>query len=102
MKKITRFLPDPKNSNKQEVCNRTVTYRPKKLRYFVKILWLSQNIRTLTLKKKYKLQFLFFIFKIVVFFFQKLGSEEPNSGLHRLVPTLDNVHLHLAKVQSLN
>lgn len=68
-----------------------------------RILWLSYlEYQNFNILKNTNYNFYFQNFKIVIFFFQKLGSEEPNSGLHRLVPTLDNVHLHLDKVQSLN
>ena len=65
-------MPDPKNNNKQEVCNRPVTYRPKKLRYLVKILWLSQNIRTLTFKKKIQITIFIFYFQNCGIFFPKI------------------------------
>ena len=83
MKKNNAIFSDRENSNKQD----SVAF----LEY--------QNFNIL---KNTNYNFYFQNFKIVIFFFQKLGSEEPNSGLHRLVPTLDNVHLHLDKVQSLN
>ena len=74
------------------------------MRYFFQISVTSSEDQNFNLKEncKSQLQLQISISKLQKNFYQKLGSEEPNSGLHQLVPTLDNVHLHLAKVQSLN